>query len=149
MIATPGDAVDSPLYQRIQTSFLRQGMMQHLGVQLVHVRVGEVEFALPMSEKVTQQQGSFHGGALGALADISCGYAALTQAPADMEVTSVEFKMNFLSAAVGDTVVCVGKTLKAGRTLAVCTAEVFDVQDGVRKLCGQMQATMIYVAKKY
>ena len=102
-----------------------------------------------MSEKVTQQQGAFHGGALGALADISCGYAALTVAPEGMEVTSVEYKINFTSAAVGERVHCIGEVKKAGRTLAVCQAELFDVKEGIRKSCGFMQATMIYIEKKY
>jgi uncharacterized protein (TIGR00369 family) len=137
------------LFERVHTSFMRQGMMQHLGAKLVRVASGEVEFALPLGDKVTQQQGAFHGGALGALADISCGYAALTVAPAGMEVTTVEYKINFVSAAVGSEVVCIGKVVKAGRTLTITSAELFDVKDGVRKLCGLMQATLIAVAKKY
>lgn len=116
------------MYERIETSFKRQGMMQALGCELVSVAQGKVEFALPLSDKVTQQQGTFHGGALGALADISCGYAALTVAPEGMEVTSVEYKINFTSAAVGERVHCIGEVKKAGRTLAVCQAELFDVK---------------------
>jgi uncharacterized protein (TIGR00369 family) len=137
------------LFDRVNDSFKRQGMMQHLGARLVRVAAGEVEFALPKSDKVTQQQGSFHGGALGTLADISCGYAALTVCPEGMEVTTVEYKINFVSAATGDEVVCIGKVQKAGRTLTITNAEIFDVKNGVRKLCGLMQATMIAVAKTY
>ena len=141
--------MNTTLFDRINESFQRQGMMQHLGARLVRVQAGEVEFALPKSDKVTQQQGSFHGGALGTLADISCGYAALTVAPEGMEVTTVEYKINFVSAAMGDEVVCVGKVQKAGRTLTITNAEIFDVKYGTRKLCGLMQATMIFVAKQY
>jgi uncharacterized protein (TIGR00369 family) len=140
---------ESALHQRVKTSFLRQGMMQHLGARIVRVQPGEVEFALPLSDKVTQQQGAFHGGALGALADICCGYAALSVAPEGMEVTTVEYKINFVSAAVGQEVVCVGKVQKAGRTLIITNAELFDVKDSQRKLCGLMQATLIAIAKTY
>jgi uncharacterized protein (TIGR00369 family) len=141
--------MSTALFDRVNDSFKRQGMMQHLGARLVRVAAGEVEFALPKSDKVTQQQGSFHGGALGTLADISCGYAALTMCPEGMEVTTVEYKINFVSAAVGEEVVCIGKVQKAGRTLTITNAEIFDTKDGVRKLCGLMQATMIAVAKTY
>ena len=140
---------NTALHDRVLISFVRQGMMQHLGARLVRVAAGEVEFALPMSDKVTQQQGAFHGGALGALADICCGYAALTVAPEGMEVTTVEYKINFVSAATGNEVACIGKVVKAGRTLIITNAELFDVTSGVRKLCGLMQATLIAVAKKY
>ena len=37
----------------------------------------------------------------------------------------------------------------AQATLAVCQAEMFDVKDGQRKFCGLMQATMMYIEKKY
>lgn len=137
------------IFERVRSSFVRQGMMQHLGARLVRAQNGEVEFALPLSDRVTQQQGSFHGGALGALADICCGYAALTVAPVGMEVTTVEYKINFVSAAVGSEVVCIGKVQKAGRTLTITNAELFDVRGGVRTLCALMQATLIAVAAKY
>jgi uncharacterized protein (TIGR00369 family) len=137
------------LYQRINESFKRQGMTQDLGFEFISAEQGKVEFAMPRSEKVLQQQGAFHGGALGTLADICCGYAALTVAPEGMEVTTVEYKINFVSAAVGERVVCIGEVKKAGRTLTICTAELFDEKDGVRKTCGYMQATVINIAKKY
>jgi uncharacterized protein (TIGR00369 family) len=139
----------SAIYERINESFKRQGMTQNLGFELISAEKGKVEFAMPRSDKVLQQQGAFHGGALGALADISCGYAALSVAPEGMEVTTVEYKINFVSAAVGERVVCIGEIKKAGRTLTICTAELFDEKDGIRKTCGYMQATVINIAKKY
>jgi uncharacterized protein (TIGR00369 family) len=135
--------------QRISESFQRQGMTQNLGFEFIKAEKGKVEFAMPRSEKVLQQQGAFHGGALGTLADICCGYAALTVAPEGMEVTTVEYKINFVSAAVGERVVCIGEVKKAGRTLTICTAELFDEKEGVRKTCGYMQATVINIEKKY
>ena len=77
------------LFKRIEQSFVRQGMMLHLGARLVRVEPGLCEVALPYSDKVTQQQGGFHGGAVGALADIAGGYASLTAAPEGMDVDMV------------------------------------------------------------
>jgi uncharacterized protein (TIGR00369 family) len=139
----------SSIEQRIRESFARQGMTQHLDFEFMAAEKGKVEFAMPRSDKVLQQQGAFHGGALGTLADICCGYAALTVAPEGMEVTTVEYKINFVSAATGERVHCIGEVKKAGRTLTICTAELFDVKDGVRKTCGYMQATVINIAKTY
>ena len=53
------------LRQRVQASLDRQGMMQQLGVRLLSVAPGTVTLALPYSDRVTQQQGGFHGGAMG------------------------------------------------------------------------------------
>ena len=140
---------DDASTKRVLESFERQGLMRHWGAQLLSAGKGRVEFSLPKSDKVTQQQGSIHGGAMGAMADIACGYAALTVAPDGMEVTTVEYKVNMMAAPVGDALHVVGEVKRAGRTLAVCQAEMFDVNQGERKFCGLMQATMMYIAKKY
>lgn len=143
-------ASEATLHGRIESSFRRQGLMQNLGARLLRVSPGEVCFDLPMSERVTQQQGAMHGGALGALADICCGYAALTAAPEGMEVTTAEYKINFIAAAVGVRVECVGKVVKAGRTLTITQAELTDVAaDGSRRTCGLMQATVVRVPQTY
>ena len=138
------------LRQRVQTSLDRQGMMQALGVRLLAVAPGEVTLALPYSDRVTQQQGGFHGGAMGALADIAGGYAALTVAPEGMEVTTVEYKINFLGSYQGGEVRAIGRVVKAGKRIIVTTAEVdhIDAQGKVSP-CAVMQQTLAPVPKTY
>lgn len=146
------DSVDAthPLWQRVHTSLLRQGLMQHLGARLLAVAPGEVTLALPYSERVTQQQGGFHGGAMGALADIAGGYAGLTVAPEGMEVTTVEFKINFLSAFQGGELHATGRVIKAGKRAIITSAEVTHVAaDGQRSACAVMQQTLMPVPQTY
>ncbi len=145
----PHDATAAALFERVDASFQRQGMMRHLDARLLRVEAGLCEIALPFSERVAQQQGGFHGGAMGALADIAAGYAGLTQAPEGMEVTTVEYKINFLAAFQGGELRATGKVLKAGRRLIVTTAEVLHVQDGKTSLCATMQQTLMAVPKTY
>jgi uncharacterized protein (TIGR00369 family) len=136
--------------QRVAASFARQGMMQHLEAKLIRVAQGEVEITLPYGDKVTQQQGGFHGGAMGALADIAGGYAALTVAPEGMEVTTVEYKINFLSSKQQGELRAVGKVVKGGKRIIVTTAEVFHVDaQGQQTLCALMQQTLVPVAQTY
>jgi len=138
------------LRERVAASLARQGMMQHLGVRLLAVGPGTVTLALPYSERVTQQQGGFHGGAMGALADIAGGYAALTVAPEGMEVTTVEYKINFLSAFQGGELQATGRVTKAGKRIIVTTAEVVHIAaDGKRSDCAVMQQTLVPVPKTY
>ncbi len=134
---------------RVQDSFARQGMMRHLGARLLRVEPGLCELILPYSDKVTQQQGGFHGGAIGALADIAGGYAALTVAPEGMEVTTIEYKINFLNAFEGGELRAIGRVVKAGRRIIVTTAEVMHVHEGQRKDCAVMQQTLAPVTKTY
>ena len=143
-------ANDTTIFERVNTSFLRQGLMQHLGARLLAVTPGEVVLALPYSDRVTQQQGGFHGGAMGALADIAGGYAGLTMAPDGMEVTTVEYKVNFLSAFNDGELHATGKVVKAGKRVIVTTAEVDHVAaDGRRTPCAVMQQTLMTVPKTY
>lgn len=138
------------IFARVEASFVRQGMMRHLGARLLKVEPGRCEIALPYSDKVTQQQGGFHGGAMGALADIAGGYAALTLAPEGMEVTTVEYKINFLAAFIGGELRATGRVVKAGKRIIVTTAEVLHLDDaGNANPCAVMQQTLVPVPKTY
>jgi uncharacterized protein (TIGR00369 family) len=138
------------LFERVQQSLLRQGLMQHLGARLLRVVPGEVEIALPYSDRVTQQQGGFHGGAMGALADIAGGYAALTVIDPNLEVTTVEYKINFLAAFQNGELRATGRVLRSGRRLIVTTAEVrHHGPDGKVSDCAVMQQTLAPVPKTY
>jgi uncharacterized protein (TIGR00369 family) len=138
------------VYERVRTSFERQGMMRHLGVRLLRVEPGLCELALSYSDQVTQQQGGFHGGAMGALADIAGGYAGLTQAPEGMEVTTVEYKINFLNSFQGGELRAIGRVLKAGRRIIVTAAEVVHIDAaGKQSACAVMQQTLVPVPKTY
>jgi uncharacterized protein (TIGR00369 family) len=143
-------AVTSSAHERIARSLARQGMMQHLGVRLLSAAEGVVELALPYSDKTTQQQGGFHGGAIGALADIAGGYAALTVVPEGMEVVTVEYKINFLNSYQGGEIRAVGKVVKAGRRVVVATAEVVHIDaTGQISPCAVMQQTLAPVPQTY
>ena len=138
------------VWTRVQTRFERQGLMQHIGARLLQVEPGLCVLALPYSDKVTQQQDGFHGGAIGALADIAGGYAALTTAPEGMEVTTIEYKINFMAAFQGGELQAKGRVVKAGRRIVVTTAEVVHVDaSGKQTACAVMQQTLMVVPKNY
>jgi uncharacterized protein (TIGR00369 family) len=69
-------------------------------------------------------------------------------APEGMEVTSVEYKINFVAAFQGGKLEAVGKVVKAGKRIYVTTADVHHVDDnGKKKLCAVMQQTLVPVPK--
>ncbi len=143
-------STSAALRERIETSFVRQGMMRHLQARLVSVAPGEVEIALPYSERVTQQQGGYHGGAMGALADIAAGYAGLTCVAEGMEVATVEYKINFLAAFKDGELRARGHVVRAGKRLVITTAEVFHLDaDGTESPCALMQQTLAVVKQTY
>ena len=150
MSSKPTTPPTDALWQRVHNSLNRQGMMVHLQARLLRVEPGLVEIALPYSDRVTQQQNGFHGGAMGALADIAGGYAALTVLPEGMEVVTVEYKINFLSGHQEGELRAVGKVVKGGKRIIVTTAEVFHIDaQGKKSLCAVMQQTLVPVAQTY
>ena len=134
---------DPGIVDRIRASFARQRLMRTLGAELAAVRRGEVEIALPFRDDLTQQHGYLHAAAVTAIVDSACGYAALTLMEPGVEVLSVEFKVNLLAPAAGERFLAVGRVLRSGRTLTVCSGEVHAVIGASRKLICAMQATMI------
>ena len=142
--------MNTPEYERVAASLARQGMMQPLGVRLLRAERGLVELAMPYSTAVTQQQGGFHGGAMGALADIAGGYAGLTVLPEDSEVVTVEYKINFLASFQGGELRATGRVTKGGKRIIVTTAEVVHIDDSDKvSACAVMQQTLVPVPKTY
>lgn len=144
------DAPDPALRRRVLASFERQGMMVQLGAELCEVEVGLCSVELPYSDRVTQQQGGFHGGAMGALADIAGGYAALTVLPEGVEVTTVEYKINFLAARRDGRLRATGRVVRSGKRIIVTSASVVHLDDaGCVTECAVMQQTLMAVPKTY
>ncbi len=131
--------------ERVRQSFSRQAFMSYLGAELTTVVRGGVEIRLPFSPNLTQQNGFLHAGAITAVLDSACGYAAFTVAAEDKDVLTAEFKVNLLAPAAGEVFAARAQVKKAGRTLTVCTADAFAISDGGEKLVATMLATIIAV----
>jgi uncharacterized protein (TIGR00369 family) len=133
---------------RIIASIQNQEVMKLLKVRILKIGLGEVHLEFPYDHSITQQNGYIHAGILTTVVDSACGCAAFSMMPPNSGVLSIEFKINFLSPAVGEKFIAIGKVIKAGRNITACTGEVFGVSGGAEKLVAIMQATMMTVAKQ-
>jgi uncharacterized protein (TIGR00369 family) len=128
----------------VASNFAQQPVMNLIGARLTRVEPGIVEIELPFRADLTQQDGYLHAGVITTVADSAAGYAAYTLMPADSRVLSIEFKVNLLRPALGETFVARAEVIKAGRTLTVVRADVFALNaEGQRELVATMQGTMI------
>ena len=128
---------------RVRSSFAKQAVMNLIGAELVKVLPGKVEILLPFRNDLTQQHGFLHAGIITTLVDSACGYAALSLMPAGASVLTVEFKVNLLAPAKGERFVARGKVVKPGRTITVCSGEVFALGSEDPKSVSTMTATMM------
>jgi uncharacterized protein (TIGR00369 family) len=139
---------DPQFESRVRSSFEKQGVMKTIGGILVKVIPGEVHIEFSFHESLTQQHGYIHAGVITAVVDSACGYAAYTLMPAGSEVLTIEYKVNFMSPAKGQRFLGIGKVLKPGRNITVCTGESLAIDEGTEKVVASMLATMITVRKQ-
>jgi uncharacterized protein (TIGR00369 family) len=138
---------DAGYESRVRASFARQRVMETIGAELVRVTPGEVEIALRFREDLTQQHGYLHAGIVAAVVDSACGYAAMTLTGAGADVLSIEFKLNLLSPAAGESFVARARVKRAGRNVTVCTGDLFAVAGDSEKAVATMLATMMTVTR--
>lgn len=131
------------MIKKVRDSFNRQDFMAFLGAELVASEEGMCEIRIPYNRSLTQQHGYFHAGVIGTIADNAAGYAAYSLMDEDSSVLTVEYKLNLLSPAEGDYLLCRSNVIKRGRTLSVCRSEVFGVTAKSEKLCAIAQVTLI------
>jgi len=130
---------------RITASFNAQSLMTTLGARRDSVADGEVQIALPFSERLCQQHGYVHAGAITSIADSACGYAALSVMPRDAAVLTTEFKINLLAPAKGERLRAIGRVVRSGKKLVITLGEVFAEEGGARKQVALITATMMVI----
>src|SRR5580658_10350934 len=136
---------DTEYQRRVRDSFERQGLMKHLGAELVSLEPGGAVIRVPFRGELTQQHGYFHAGVI---ADSACGYAAYTLMAAEDSVLTVEYKINLLAPADGEELVARARVVRSGKTLKICMADVFVRKTGVENHCATVLATIMCMAGK-
>ena len=111
-----------------------------IGAQLHALTPGHVEIHLPLTVQLKQQHGFAHGGVVSYLADNALTFAGGTALR--VPVVTAEYKINYVRPALGERLVARARTVHKGQSQAVCTCEVFAVNDGVEKLVALAQGTI-------
>ena len=128
---------------RVRESFNRQGLIHTLNGELSFIEPGLAHIEMPFDQRFTQQNGFLHAGIVTTLMDSACGYAAFTLMPADARVLTIEFKINLLAPAAGDSFRAVGRVRKPGRSVFVAESELHASGDSGDKLVATMVGTLM------
>lgn len=142
-MASSFEARDPMFERRVRDSFHMQPLMAFIGAELVSVEPGRCVIRLPFRPELAQQNGFFHGGVVGTLADNAGGFAAYALMPHDSGVLTVEYKLNLMAPAAGEVLVAEGDVVRAGRNLVVSRAEVYVERESSRIHCASMQQTLM------
>lgn len=120
-----------PIAERIYANVGRQGFMNLVGAELSELSRGSCTIAVDRRAELLQQHGFFHGGVTAFLVDNATTIAAATWR--GQPALTAEYKLNLLSPAVGEKLICRARVIKPGRQVSVVAADVFCVSDGIEK----------------
>lgn len=141
--------VQDPGYEaRVRKTFAGQAALTTLGITLARIEPGTLELRMPYDANFSQQNGFLHGGIVSAGLDTACGLASYTLMPANADILTVEFKINLLAPAKGQTFRFVGHVIKPGRTLVVSEGRAYAVEGEREKLIATMSATMMTMVQR-
>lgn len=121
----------APIETLIRENVERQGFMRLVGAELGAMSRGTCTIAVDRRSELLQQHGFFHGGVTAFLVDNATTIAAATSR--GQGALTAEYKLNLLSPATGERMICRARVIKPGRQVAVVAADVFCVTDGVEK----------------
>jgi uncharacterized protein (TIGR00369 family) len=121
---------------RIKSIFANQGFLRHVDVRVEDVAPGRCVLVADFRAELAQQNGYFHGGLIGTLADAAGASAASTLIEDRQYVLTAEYKVNFLAPAKAARLKAVGEVARAGRTLTVSEVRLYGVAaTGEEELC--------------
>ncbi|HEX8143296.1 MAG TPA: PaaI family thioesterase [Pyrinomonadaceae bacterium] len=128
--------------RKVQEIFERAIFVSDVGIKMSGLGVGWCETTLDILPRHSQQDGYVHAGVQATMADHTAGGAGGSIIRPDELVLSVEFKINFLRPAIGQSLRCRADILKAGRSLIVVESEVFTLNGAQEKLTAKATITL-------
>jgi uncharacterized protein (TIGR00369 family) len=129
---------------RVKDAFSRQGFLRHIDVRVEEIAPGRCVIAADFRNELAQQNGFFHGGLLGTIADAAGAGSAATLIEAQQWLLTAEYKINFLNPARGPRLRAVGEVVRAGRSLTVSQVNLYAVDEtGQEQLCALATVTLM------
>ena len=98
-----------------------------MNMKILRLDKGECEAFIPRDTMWDGIFETFHGGILATIADSITCWSILTKIGSDRKVATTDFNIRFLRPCKTD-VRCVARVIKAGRTLSLAEAEIFDME---------------------
>lgn len=102
---------------------------QLVGLRQEEIRENYCRLRLPWRPELQQPAAVMHGGAIATLIDTVVVPAVAGVYPERIALFTIDLQMNFLAPVVGQDAIAEGWTIKRGRSIVFCQAEVFS-EDG-------------------
>lgn len=140
---------DPEFRSRVLDIWNRANFIQDLGMKLDSFDAGRVRTSLVVLPRHLQQNKFIHAGVMATLADHSAGGAGGTLIAANEVILTVEYKINFLRPAIGESLVCAAEVFQHGKTIIVAQSDVFTVKGSREKHAARATVTLAVVSAAY
>jgi uncharacterized protein (TIGR00369 family) len=124
-----------------------RGFIEYCQFQAEVVEKGYFQSRVLIEEHHRQQDGFVHAGVMATMADHTAGYAAFTTVPEEFQILTIEFKINFLRPANGDSLVCRSRVIREGSQIIISESEVFDLKGENETIVAKGLVTLMAVPK--
>jgi uncharacterized protein (TIGR00369 family) len=132
--------------ETIRANVVHQGFMTLVGAEISELSRGGCTLAVDRRPELLQQYGFFHGGVTAFLVDNATTIAAATSR--GQGALTAEYKLNLLSPAVGERLICRARVIKPGRQIAVVAADVFCISGGEEKHTATALASIAMMSER-
>ena len=112
--------------QLIRDKFETNHFPRSLGIELDSVEPGRARLGLEVKQQHLQIAGIMHGGAIATLIDTAVAFAIVGASEPGARFTTIEMKVNYLSAIREGRIIADAKLIRDGRRIVVADCDVFD-----------------------
>lgn len=123
------------------------GFIKYCQFEAEIIRKGYFQSKVKIEEHHRQQDGFIHAGLMATMADHTAGYAAFTTVPEEFRILTIEFKINFLRPAFGNSLVCRSRVIREGNQIIISESEVFDIRSEDETPVAKALVTLMAVPK--
>ncbi|HEX8090419.1 MAG TPA: PaaI family thioesterase [Blastocatellia bacterium] len=124
----------------IREKFETNHFPRMLGIEIDSIEPGRARLGVEVRQELLQLQGVMHGGAIASLIDTAVAFAIISVSEPHDRFTTVEMKVNYLSAIREGRVVADARLIRDGRRIIVADCDVFDARG---RLCAKGLLTYI------
>jgi uncharacterized protein (TIGR00369 family) len=109
---------------RARAAFQSVAYAKFLGLELCHLKSGEVTICLDVRDELKQNQGVIHGGAIASLIDTASAFVILTAIDEGERVTTADLTIHYLRPITRGRMLAKARIIRGGRRRFVVNVEV-------------------------
>jgi len=132
----------------IKKGIPKQNLMKLYNAYAGKIQDGFVEVIIPRQKSLIRDAGFFYGGVLAAAVDTAAYFSAATLHEEGAYFVTVDLKINYLNPAQGELLVTTGEVIKNGKTLIICKADCFTINEGSKKHAATSLVTLMIIQNK-